>query len=77
MLKKDQVYSGIKVASLQLLKRFESKASNQQIAGLAALSIIKKFAPELVNDQTFIEISTKSLNLQSEEDGFSNMKALI
>ena len=70
VVKKDHVYSGIKVASLQLLKRFESKASNQQIAGLAALSIIKKFAPELVNDQTFIEISTKSLNLQSEEGWF-------
>jgi len=66
----DEVSRGMKVAAKQLLNRFESEASNQQIAGLAALGVLKKIAPELVNQTIFDKLSDRSLKLQNKEGWF-------
>lgn len=61
------LHKALKTAAHKLLKRFESRAANQQIAGLAALSVIKKVNPELVPNDKFEQIVQKTLNLQDEE----------
>ena len=61
---------GAEVAAQQLMKRFESQAANQQVAGLAALAWIKQIFPDLVNDKDFDRIKTKTLALQTEEGWF-------
>jgi len=66
----DLVLPGLKKASKQLLKRFEAKASNQQLAGTAALCWIKKIAPELIDDKTLEGIISKILTSQVEEGWF-------
>ena len=66
----DLVLPGLKKAAKQLLKRFEAKASNQQLAGTAALCWIKRIAPELINDKTLEEIIVRILESQVEEGWF-------
>ncbi len=57
----------LKVAARKLQNRFEYQAANQQIAGLAALSVIQKIRPTLVSPERFEELSQKTLSLQDEE----------
>ncbi len=64
------VYCGLKISSKKLLSEFESEAANQQVAGLAALGVIKKIAPNLVSDSEFENLSNKTLNLQNSEGWF-------
>ena len=64
------VYNGLKISAKKLQSEFESEAANQQVAGLAALSIIKKIAPDLVSDYEFENLSNKTLNLQNSEGWF-------
>jgi len=66
----DDVKSGLKIASRQLLSRFESEASNQQVAGLAALGVLKKISPKLCSQSKFEDISDISLKLQNKEGWF-------
>ncbi len=66
----DLVLPGIRKAAKQLLNRFEAKASNQQLAGTAALCWIKKIAPELIDEKTLEGIISKILSGQVEEGWF-------
>jgi hypothetical protein len=65
-----EVLPGLEKATNQLLNRFESKASNQQVAGIAALSIIKHIAPNLVPKKTFDILLDRTLELQTNEGWF-------
>ena len=67
----DHVIPGLKVASRQLLNRFESQAANQQVAGLAALSWIHKTSPSLVSLAEINTLIEKTLQLQDEEGWFN------
>lgn len=66
----DDVRSGFKVASQQLLERFEAQAANQQVAGLAALSWIHKVSPDLVSPTDLDQLIVETLKLQSDEGWF-------
>jgi hypothetical protein len=61
---------GLAVAASQLLSRFEAEAANQQIAGTAALAVIRTIAPDLVVETAFQEILTRILALQHDEGWF-------
>ncbi|MCP4978396.1 MAG: hypothetical protein GY931_19795 [Maribacter sp.] len=65
------VSQSLKIAAKQLLNRFEHQAANQQVAGLAALAVIKKIIPNLVSDEDFEKISQKTLDLQNPDGWFS------
>ena len=60
----------MRVAAKQLCARFESKAVNQQVAGLAALAYIRKLYPEFVTEEQFLSVSNKTLEHQTEEGWF-------
>ena len=61
----------LKKAARKLQQRFEAKAANQQIAGLAALAVLNKINPELVDSRTFGRLSEQTLALQSDEGWFT------
>ena len=61
---------GLAIAAKQLLTRFEAQAANQQIAGTAALSVIRTIAPDLIEEATFQDILTRILALQHDEGWF-------
>ena len=65
-----EAHAGLAIAARQLATRFEPKAANQQIAGLAALAWLKKVSPGLVSDETFANQKRKSLALQTDEGWF-------
>jgi len=62
-----EVKGGLKVAVQQLSNRFEAKAGNQQVAGFAALSWIRKISPEMVSDKLWESMLTRTLELQDSE----------
>ena len=66
----DCVMPGLKVASNQLLDRFELQAANQQVAGLATLSWVHKISPNLVSLSDIDGLIEKTLKLQSSEGWF-------
>lgn len=66
-LESEDISKALQKASKKLLTRFESKAANQQIAGLAALGVIKAIQPSLVPTDQFEKIIEKTLQLQDEE----------
>ena len=70
VVQEQDVHNGLAIAARQLANRFESKAANQQIAGLAALAWVKKIAPALVSGETFATQKRKSLALQTDEGWF-------
>jgi len=61
----------LKLAARKLGQRFEDKAANQQIAGLAALAVLNKINPDLVEGLTFDRLTEKTLALQSDEGWFT------
>lgn len=61
------VYDGLQKAALQLLTRFEGKATNQQVAGMAALCWIYKVAPALVHKEQLDSICSRTLACQHAE----------
>lgn len=61
------IYPGLKKAAGQLLSRFEPKAANQQVAGLAALECIRRIVPELVPANSLTSVRQRTLALQNEE----------
>jgi hypothetical protein len=63
----EEIMPGLKVAAEQLLHRFEPKATNQQVAGTAALCWIRKIAPDLIDEATFASICEKTLACQRSE----------
>lgn len=64
------ILPGLRVAARQLASRFEPKAANQQVAGLAALAWIRKIAPELATADAFEAQTLRTLALQTEEGWF-------
>lgn len=63
----DDVRAGVAVAAEQLLARFEPEAANQQVAGLAALALIRKFYPEFVPAAQLADQAARTLALQHDE----------
>lgn len=61
------VRDGLEVAARQLLSRFEGQASNQQVAGTAALCILRKVAPELVGASELSQLCERTLRCQHDE----------
>lgn len=61
----------LRKAAMKLMQRFEPQAANQQIAGLAALAVLKKLDPNLVSSSQFEHLTVKTLALQSEEGWFN------
>lgn len=70
LVEPDTVYPGMKVASRQLLNRWEGGASNQQIAGISALSVVRNIWPQLVPSEAFNHILDRTLRMQTEEGWF-------
>lgn len=66
----NDVKEGIKRAVGQLASRFENKALNQQIAGLAALGIIRSLRPDLVEETVYHSLLAKTLAYQTDEGWF-------
>lgn len=63
----EDVRPGLRIAARQLRTRFEDKAANQQVAGLAALAWIDKVLPDEADPAAFVEQKTRTLALQHEE----------
>jgi hypothetical protein len=61
------VAPGLRVAARQLRTRFEDKAGNQQVAGLAALAWIDKVLPDEADPEAFARQKARTLALQHEE----------
>lgn len=61
----------LRIASRQLLSRFERRAGNQQAAGLAALAHIRNIRPDFTVTGSFRTISGKTLKLQDSEGWFT------
>jgi len=69
-LSDSNIDKALEIAAKQLIHRFEPKAANQQVAGLAALAVIKKIRPQLIADQKFEQLANKTLDLQNSEGWF-------
>ncbi len=65
-----EILPGLEVAVQQLLTRFEAEAANQQVAGTAALAVIRSIAPDLVPEVSFQRILNRTLSLQRDEGWF-------
>jgi hypothetical protein len=63
----EAVVPGLRVAARQLRTRFEDKAGNQQVAGLAALAWIDKVLPDEADHLAFARQKARTLALQHEE----------
>ena len=63
----DELDFGLRKAAHQLTTRFEPKAANQQVAGLAALAWIRRIRPALVSDTSFAHQKARTLALQTDE----------
>lgn len=61
------VHDGLKIAAKQLLSRFEGKATNQQVAGMAALCLIQKIDPALVDSERLSSLCARTLACQHSE----------
>ncbi len=70
ILHSSEVRDGLAVASAQLLNRFEAQAANQQIAGTAALAVVRAIEPSLVDERSFQGVLERILALQHEEGWF-------
>ena len=64
------IHPGLVIAARQLLDRFEAEAANQQIAGTAALAVIRSLDFSLIDESSFQKILTKILDLQHTEGWF-------
>ncbi|MGJ8642793.1 MAG: hypothetical protein ACSHX9_05255 [Luteolibacter sp.] len=65
-----EIRSGLEISAKQLLARFEAQAANQQIAGTAALAVIRTLDPSLVAEEPFQKILSDTLALQHPEGWF-------
>lgn len=63
--------TALKKAARKLQHRFEHQAANQQIAGLAALAVLKKIDTSLVDDGVFERLTVQTLELQASEGWFT------
>ena len=67
----DEIAAGLKKAARQLQRRFESQAGNQQVAGLAALAVIRKIKPALVKEENYLQLKARTLALQEGEGWYT------
>jgi hypothetical protein len=58
---------GLEVAARQLQDRFEPKATNQQVAGTAALCWIRKIVPGLVDESVLQRMISRTVACQQDE----------
>lgn len=65
------VDSGAKVAAKQLLNRFEPEAANQQVAGMAALAVLRRTLPEHIDEGAYKSVVDRTFGLQTEEGWFA------
>lgn len=65
-----EIRAGLAISAKQLLARFEAQAANQQIAGTAALAVIRTLDPSLVAEDRFQKILSDTLSLQHPEGWF-------
>lgn len=70
VVKLSEIQSGLEIAAKQLLSRFEAEAANQQVAGTAALAVIRKLVPDLIPETAFQHIFDRTLKLQTQEGWF-------
>lgn len=63
----EDVRAGLRIAARQLRTRFEDKAANQQVAGLAALAWVDKVLPDEADPRAFAAQRAKTLALQHDE----------
>ena len=63
----EKVRGGIKVAAQQLSSRFEAESGNQQVAGLAALSWVRRILPECISNESWESLLVRTLDLQDSE----------
>ncbi|HMP73588.1 MAG TPA: hypothetical protein PKE55_10035 [Kiritimatiellia bacterium] len=62
-----EIEMGARVAAEQLLHRFEGEAANQQVAGLAALWVLRSVFPKLVSREDCMQCTRSTLALQHDE----------
>jgi hypothetical protein len=67
VISKEEIFQGLEIATSQLLSRFESKATNQQVAGTSAVCWVRKIAPQLVDETAFQKLCSQTLACQHEE----------
>lgn len=70
VVNKSDLLTGFSVASAQLQSRFESKAANQQLVGLAALEGMLKHQLPQVEENPIKKIREKVMTLQNQEGWF-------
>jgi hypothetical protein len=70
LVDKSEVPEGLKISRRQLCKRFESKAANQQMAGLAALAFLNKIDPDPSTMKCYEQLKARTLDLQDPEGWF-------
>lgn len=68
---KKDIAGGLSKAAKQLQQRFESQAGNQQVAGLAALAVIRKIEPGLVSEEKYLQQKQQTLELQHPEGWYT------
>lgn len=66
----EELRPGLIRAARQLRSRFENKAANQQVAGLAALAWIDRVLPDQADPAAFARQRDRTLALQHEEGWF-------
>lgn len=66
----EEIHPGLVIATKQLLGRFEPQAANQQLAGTAALAMIRKLDARLVSAAALERVMDRSFALQQEEGWF-------
>lgn len=59
-----------RAAAKQLAQRFEPRAANQQVAGLAAAACLRKIDPNLISAGDFESLAQRTLSLQHSEGWF-------
>jgi len=69
-LSAEELRPGLARAARQLRVRFEDRAANQQVAGLAALAWADKLLPDLADPAAFARQKQRTLGLQHEEGWF-------
>ena len=67
LVTREELSAGIKVAARQLVERFEPKATNQQVAGMAALCWVRKLYSEFVTAEELESVVVRSLACQQDE----------
>ncbi len=65
-----EIERGLRVAARQIKRRFEARAGNQQVAGLAAAAWIRKVSPSLVDEDELEALKSRTLALQTKEGWF-------